>query len=174
MSNFDAHCQVPCGIYDDDGRIKTIKEDSTTIRKAISQVQEYARAPPGPMSAQNFNQVRTLHVAAFSVPMSCHFVEIRSFNTESRLALIYCHCVWQMARWVTVKEQHASDIIQTVSEYFLTQKVKPVPRDDPHYQQYCDILATHHSVMVAAMKASTCTRTLVDDAKKNGKMSYGF
>ena len=79
-----------------------------------------------------------------------------------------------MARWVTVKEQHASDIIQTVSEYFLTQKVKPVPRDDPHYQQYCDILATHHSVMVAAMKASTCTRTLVDDAKKNGKMSYGF
>ena len=33
MSNFDAHCQVPCGIYDDDGRIKTIKEDSTTIRK---------------------------------------------------------------------------------------------------------------------------------------------
>ena len=33
LTGVDAHCQVPCGIYDDDGRIKTIKEDATTIRK---------------------------------------------------------------------------------------------------------------------------------------------
>ena len=27
--------QVPCGIYDDDGRIDGLKEDTTTIRKAM-------------------------------------------------------------------------------------------------------------------------------------------
>jgi nickel superoxide dismutase len=29
-----AHCQVPCGIYDDAGRIATMREDAETIRKA--------------------------------------------------------------------------------------------------------------------------------------------
>ncbi|HJN79999.1 MAG: superoxide dismutase [Ni] [Phycisphaerales bacterium] len=32
--NADAHCQIPCGIYDDAGRIATMREDAETIRKA--------------------------------------------------------------------------------------------------------------------------------------------
>ncbi len=32
-TSVDAHCQVPCGIYDDDGRIKTLREDAATIHK---------------------------------------------------------------------------------------------------------------------------------------------
>jgi hypothetical protein len=41
----------------------------------------------------------------------------------------------QMTRWVTTKDAHASNIITTVGEYFLTQKVKPVPKGDAQYQQ---------------------------------------
>ena len=33
-----AHCQVPCGIYDDTLRIVQIKEDFKTIRKAMDQI----------------------------------------------------------------------------------------------------------------------------------------
>jgi hypothetical protein len=33
VATVDAHCQVPCGIYDDDGRIKRLREDVTTITK---------------------------------------------------------------------------------------------------------------------------------------------
>ncbi len=35
-----AHCQVPCGIYDDDARFTEMREDQTTIAKAIGQIQE--------------------------------------------------------------------------------------------------------------------------------------
>ena len=33
QSKANAHCQVPCGIYDDDGRITQLREDATTVRK---------------------------------------------------------------------------------------------------------------------------------------------
>ena len=106
----DAHCQVPCGIYDDAGRITMIREDATTIGKAITQIGELA----GKTDPKSVNQV---------------------------------------ARWVTTKEQHASYIITVVSEYFLTQKVKPVAEGTEGFEAYLEHLAAHHAVMVAAMKA---------------------
>ena len=35
-----AHCQIPCGIYDDALRIKLIKENFTTINKAMIKINE--------------------------------------------------------------------------------------------------------------------------------------
>jgi nickel superoxide dismutase len=34
----DAHCQIPCGIYDDGARISEMREDATSIRKAMSEI----------------------------------------------------------------------------------------------------------------------------------------
>lgn len=34
----DAHCQIPCGIYDDGARISEMREDATSIRKAVSEI----------------------------------------------------------------------------------------------------------------------------------------
>ncbi len=53
----------------------------------------------------------------------------------------------QMVRWVVNKEQHAQKIIATISDYFLTQRVKPGQED------YMERLAKHHAVIIAAMKA---------------------
>jgi nickel superoxide dismutase len=105
-----AHCQVPCGIYDDAARITRMYEDTATIEKAMVQMQDLA----GKGDAQSANQ---------------------------------------LTRWIITKENHASNIITTVAEYFLTQKVKPVAADDEGYAAYLAKLADHHSVMVAAMKA---------------------
>ena len=105
----NAHCQVPCGIYDDAARIKNLKEDATTIAKAITNINQLAGAHDG----QGFNQA---------------------------------------ARWVATKEDHASHIITTVAEYFLTQKVKPAAGGSPGHDAYLLKLADHHAVMVAAMK----------------------
>lgn len=33
-----AHCQVPCGIYGDDGRFDTIEEHITTVEKAMKKI----------------------------------------------------------------------------------------------------------------------------------------
>jgi nickel superoxide dismutase len=35
-----AHCEIPCGIYDDQMRIEMIAEDATTIEKAMKQITE--------------------------------------------------------------------------------------------------------------------------------------
>ncbi len=38
----DAHCQVPCGIYDDHNRVHRMKEDLSTIAKAIKRISNLA------------------------------------------------------------------------------------------------------------------------------------
>ncbi|NNE44024.1 MAG: superoxide dismutase [Gemmatimonadetes bacterium] len=47
-----AHCQVPCGIYDDPARITGMREDASTITKAINNITELA----GKADAQSVNQ----------------------------------------------------------------------------------------------------------------------
>merc|ERR1719350_270678 len=102
------HCQVPCGIYDDEGRISQLREDLTTITKAIKNIGSLS----GSHSPDNVNQ---------------------------------------LVRWINVKEEHASHIITTVAEYFLTQKVKTVDQGSDGYEDYLAILEAHHRVMKAAM-----------------------
>jgi nickel superoxide dismutase len=53
------------------------------------------------------------------------------------------------------KENHAQNIISTISDYFLTQRVKPKQED------YAERLIKHHTVIVAAMKT-----------KQNADLSY--
>ncbi len=48
-----AHCQVPCGIYDDAARISRLKEDASTIAKAITQINELSAN----RDAQSANQL---------------------------------------------------------------------------------------------------------------------
>lgn len=47
-----SHCQVPCGIYNDQMRIKMIAEHITTIEKAMNQVITLSKE-----SAPNYNQI---------------------------------------------------------------------------------------------------------------------
>ncbi len=48
----EAHCQVPCGIYDDTARISLLREDATTIAKAMKNMNDLA----GAHDAQGMNQ----------------------------------------------------------------------------------------------------------------------
>ena len=106
-----AHCQVPCGIYDDHARVHGMLEDVTTIAKAVKNIHELS----GKTDAQSLNQA---------------------------------------VRWVNTKERHADRIIETVSQYFLTQKIKPAKASDKAaYARYLELLTAHHAVMKAAMKA---------------------
>ena len=42
MAYLGAHCEVPCGIYDDAARFTRLREDQATIEKAIGQIVESA------------------------------------------------------------------------------------------------------------------------------------
>jgi nickel superoxide dismutase len=61
----------------------------------------------------------------------------------------------QIVRWVMNKEKHAQNVISTISDYFLTQRVKAKQKD------YVERLKKHHAVIVAAMKV-----------KQNADMKY--
>ena len=57
----------------------------------------------------------------------------------------------QIVRWVTNKEQHATEVQQIVSQYFLTQRIKP---DADQYGKKLEVL---HQMLIAAMKCKQTT-----------------
>ena len=52
VSDAFAHCQVPCGIYDDDARFVLMSEHISTVHKAMDQIMALSADP-----AANMNQV---------------------------------------------------------------------------------------------------------------------
>ena len=110
----DAHCEIPCGIYNDALRADLIAEHIATIEKSMAQIAELAAAP-----AKNYNQI---------------------------------------VRWVHNKEAHATELQHIVTQYFLTQRVKPVaPGDKAKHAKYVAQLELLHGMLVAAMKAKQTT-----------------
>ena len=103
-----AHCQVPCGIYDDHARVMVMLEDAATTKKALTEMEKLSGK--GDIQSQN-----------------------------------------QMVRWIVNKEKHAENIIATISDYFLTQRVKESQKD---YEQR---LIKHHRVITGAMKVKQTT-----------------
>lgn len=67
----------------------------------------------------------------------------------------------QSVRWVMNKELHAQKIISTISDYFLTQRVKASQKD------YVERLKNHHAVIVAAMKVKQTADLKNVDALEN-------
>ena len=98
-----AHCEVPCGIYDDQRRFEDMLEDQETIAKGMGQIRE---------------------MAGKSDPLSVN----------------------QTVRWICTKETHATNIQHTISQYFMTQRIKA------DKEGYAEKLAAAHAVLVAAMK----------------------
>ena len=41
-----AHCQIPCGIYDDELRVRLIEEHITTVEKSMNQIVALGKASP--------------------------------------------------------------------------------------------------------------------------------
>ena len=87
-ANAWAHCEIPCGIYDDQARADLIAEHIQTIEKSMDQVVELSGQTP-----VNYNQ---------------------------------------LVRWVNNKEHHANEIQHIVTQYFMTQRIKP---DQENYEK---------------------------------------
>jgi cobalamin biosynthesis Co2+ chelatase CbiK len=109
-----AHCEIPCGIYGDDARFKSLAEDLKTIEKSMVQIQALSLDP-----GKNMNQ---------------------------------------LVRWVNNKETHADHIRDTISQYFLAQRIKaPATGDAAAVKDYTQNLQLLHKMIVSAMK---CKQTV--------------
>ena len=64
----------------------------------------------------------------------------------------------QLVRWVVNKENHADKFMEIVTQYFLTQRVKPTALDSGEaYDDYVKHLTYFHEMLVYAMK---CKQTV--------------
>ena len=102
-----AHCEIPCGIYDDQLRVDLIAEHSTTIEKSMKKIVELSKQNP-----VNYNQ---------------------------------------LVRWISNKEKHADEIQHLVTQYFMTQRIKPDAK------KYSEKLAVLHKMLIYAMKCKQST-----------------
>jgi len=109
-----SHCQIPCGIYDDDMRIAMLKEDILTVEKSMKSIEELSKDP-----AKNANQ---------------------------------------LIRWVQNKDVHADKIDEIVTQYFMTQRIKPAEESDAQaYADYTKKLVLLHNMLIASMKTKQTT-----------------
>ena len=57
----------------------------------------------------------------------------------------------QLVRWVSNKEAHATEIQHIVSQYFMTQRIKP------NQEKYTEKITVLHQMLLAAMKCKQTT-----------------
>jgi nickel superoxide dismutase len=73
-----AHCQVPCGIYDDEARFRMLAEHVTTMEKAMKEIAALSAQAP-----VNYNQIvrwvmnKEKHAEEFSEILSYYFLAQR-------------------------------------------------------------------------------------------------
>ena len=64
----------------------------------------------------------------------------------------------QIVRWIDNKEKHANLIQETVSQYFMTQRIKPADEtNQAEYKKYVKELTLLHEMLIYAMKAKQTT-----------------
>jgi nickel superoxide dismutase len=64
----------------------------------------------------------------------------------------------QLVRWIMNKENHATYIQDIVSQYFMTQRIKPVEKgSNEEYKKYVDTTTVLHQILVYAMKTKQTT-----------------
>lgn len=89
--NTFSHCQIPCGIYDDDLRFSLMAEQLTTIEKSMNQINELTADD----TAQNANQIvrwvqnKDLQSDDFSEIVTYYFMAQRVKPAEEADAAAY-------------------------------------------------------------------------------------
>ena len=77
----------------------------------------------------------------------------------------------QLVRWVTNKEDHAQNIQETMSAYFLAQRISLGLRDNDA-EKYDKLVGLAHEIIVLAMKCKQTTD--LDNADKLEKALHTF
>ncbi len=64
----------------------------------------------------------------------------------------------QLVRWIQNKEDHAQNIVEIITAYFLQQRITPVEASEKSKQDvYIKQLVCCHKILIAAMKAKQTT-----------------
>ena len=125
-----AHCQVPCGIYDDAARIVHLKEHVVTIEKAMDQIDELTGDQS---SSQSMNQLirwvntKEEHAALIQSTIADYFlaqrIKPKKKNEDGRQLYVDQTLVLQQIIFTTMKCKQSVDkskpqkVIQLINQF---------------------------------------------------------
>jgi nickel superoxide dismutase len=120
--NASAHCEIPCGIYDDQMRINLIKEHITTIEKSMIQIMKLEKE-----THHHSNQlVRWImnkedHADKLQEIVSQYFMTQRikkdTQNYEKKLGLLHQLLIFSMKSKQTTDTKNTEQLKQIVKDF---------------------------------------------------------
>ncbi len=122
VSYASAHCEIPCGIYDDQMRINMIAEHITTIEKSMKQIVELGSQKP-----TNYNQIsrwvmnKEQHANELQHIVAQYFMTQRiKFDTKQyseKLTLLHKLLVYAMQCKQTTDVTHIATLRSVLKEF---------------------------------------------------------
>ncbi len=124
VSTAFAHCEIPCGIYDDQARINMILEHITTIEKAMKQIKGLEKE-----NHPDFNQLvrwimnKEHHATEIQTIVAQYFLTQRIKpgvkDYHQKLALLQQMLVFSMKCKQTTDPQNAAKLRDLVKQFHL-------------------------------------------------------
>jgi len=117
-----AHCEIPCGIYDDEMRIKMMAEHITTIEKSMNQILKLETS-----KSIDYNQLirwvmnKDNHANEFQEIVTQYFmtqrIQVDTENYAKKLILLHKMLVYAMKCKQTTDLSHISALRSLLKEF---------------------------------------------------------
>ena len=121
-SHVYAHCQIPCGIYDDQMRINMILENITTIEKSMNQIKELEKD-----ESHNANQLirwvmnKDQHAEKLQEIVTQYFmtqrIKLDAKDYDKKLGLLHQMLVYAMKCKQTTDLSNVEKLRQLVKDF---------------------------------------------------------
>jgi nickel superoxide dismutase len=125
-----AHCEIPCGIYDDKMRIEMIREHIITIEKSMNQIVELSKE-----NQTNYNQlIRWINnkedhanqlqhiVAQYFLTQRIKPVDEKDVNAQNdyvtKLSLLHQMLIYSMKSKQTVDQKNIQELRSIVDKFY--------------------------------------------------------
>ena len=134
--NAQAHCQIPCGIYDDAARFTSMREHVTTIEKSMNEIEKLMEKHP-----KNANQIirwinnKEEHADKLTEIVTYYFLAQRIKSSEpaekyeAELKLLHGVMVQAMKAKQTTNIEHVQTLRKLIDDFekIYTDKAAPAP-----------------------------------------------
>ena len=120
ISNAQSHCEIPCGIYDDEARMDLILEHASTIEKSMMQITELEKADNANQLVRWVNN-KEEHATELQHIVTQYFMTQRikfdSPDYDKKLAALHKMLVYSMKCKQTVDLANVEMLRQAADEF---------------------------------------------------------
>ena len=137
--NAQAHCQIPCGIYDDAARFTSMREHVTTIEKSMNEITKLSTAAEhSPNTIVRWVNNKEEHADKLTEIVTYYFLTQRIKATEpaekynAELKLLHGIMVQAMKAKQTTDLDHVQTLRKLITEFENVYTGKSVPAPHKH------------------------------------------